>query len=466
MSLVQGIRDVFRLPDLRRRVLLTIGLLVLFRLAANIPVPGVDRVQLAAALDPATAGSNFIQVLNLLSGGAVGRFSVLAMGVYPYITASIIIQILTPFVPALEELQKQGQQGRQIIERWTMIFSIPLAMFQSVSQVNIFASILGVPPSAIVTGYGDDTIVTMMVIFTMTAGTMFSIWIGELNTKDGIGNGLSLIIFAGIMAQVPQSINLLIFSGTTGTTLPTIEIVRNLTVFIIIGLLTLFVIVIVSERQRRIPVKYGKRVRGMKMYGGGSTYLPLKVNYAGMIPLIFAQAVLTFPAVFAGFFANSEVPWIAGSASTVTNIFGAQGGIAIPGRVVYWVFYFAMVVGFTYLYTSIMIKNQNFAENLQRNGGFIPGVRPGKKTEEFINQVVNRITLVSALFLGILAIIPGIVGISLDLLQPGTGTGQQLQTSLIIVGGGGLIIVVGVVLDTMRQLEAQLVMRNRESFIR
>jgi preprotein translocase subunit SecY len=464
MGLIQGLRDVFKIEDVRRRILTTIGILLLYRVTSNIPVPGANRAALAAVLDPSTAGSNFIQVLNLLSGGAVARFSVLAMGVYPYITASIIIQIMTPFIPALEELQKQGQQGRNIIERWTLIFSIPLALFQAVSQVNIFASLAQLPPSQIVAGYGEDPIATAMVILSMTAGTMFAIWLGELITKDGIGNGLSLIIFAGIAAQIPQAVSGLLINPNTGQFADIPIVVRNLVIFVVLVLLTFFVVVIVQEGQRRIPVKYGKRVRGMKMYGGQSTYLPLRVNMAGMIPLIFAQALMTFPAVFAGFFAASQVPWIANSSAALQNIFGQLGGTSVGGRVAYAITFFFMVVGFTYLYTTILVKNQNYAEFLQRNGGFIPGVRPGKKTEEFINKTVGRVTLVGALFLGILAILPFIVSIALDLVQ--AGSGFALQNALLIVGGGGIIIVVGVILDTMRQLEAQLVMRNRESFIR
>jgi preprotein translocase subunit SecY len=395
-------------------------------------------------------------VLDLLSGGAVSNFSVLAMGVYPYITASIIIQILTPVVPALEELTKQGQQGRDIINRWTAIASIPLAIFQAVGQINIFGTSVG---SAIIPGFGlsagSDILLTVTVIAVMAAGTMFAIWLGELITEDGIGNGLSLIIFAGIVARIPFNVTRL-FTGDANST------IRNTILFVVMTLLTLVVIVLVQEGQRRIPVKYGKRVRGTKMYGGGSTYLPLRVNTAGMIPLIFAQAFLTFPAVVASFFSTSQTPWIANSSVAIANLFGSQGGVRINGQIVYWTVYFLIVVFFTYLYTDIMIRNQNLADNLQKNGGFIPGIRPGRKTEDFINRVVQRITLVGALFLGGVAVLPGVVTIILNLIQPGSG--QSAASAFYIISGGGLIIIVGVVLDTMRQLEAQLLMRNRDSF--
>lgn len=458
MSVLEGLREAYRLPDLRRRIIITIGLLVVYRFAANVPVPGVDREVLRQVLSPESNIGAFAQVLDLLSGGAVSNFSVLAMGVYPYITASIILQILTPVIPALEELQKEGQAGRDKINRYTYYLAIPMALFQAVSQINIFGAGTA---QQILPGFGfgagDNLLLTLSVMAIMTAGTMFSIWIGELITEDGIGNGLSLIIFAGIVARVPFSLPQL-FSAQPSAT------IRNVLLFLVLTILTVIVIVIVQEGQRRLPVKYGKRVRGTKMYGGGSTYLPLRVNTAGMIPLIFAQSFLTFPAVIAAFFQNSESVWLSNTATSISNIFGSQGGTLLTGQVVYWLVYFGMVVGFTYLYTDIMIKNQNLAENLQRNGGFIPGIRPGRRTEEFINKVVARITLVGALFLGFVAVLPGIVQIVMNLIQPGSGL--EVRNALYIISGGGLIIVVGVVIDTLRQLEAQLVMRHRETFIR
>ncbi len=458
MSVISGLREALRLPDLRRRILITLLLLVIYRFAANVPVPGVDREVLRQVLSPESNIGAFAQVLDLLSGGAVSNFSVLAMGVYPYITASIIIQILTPVIPALEEMTKEGQSGRDQINRLTYYLAIPMAALQAVSQINIFGAGTA---DQIIPGFGlragDNVLLTLAVIAVMTAGTLFAIWLGELITEDGIGNGLSLIIFAGIVARVPFSLPRL-FSANTAAA------IRNVLLFLFMTVLTVVVIVVVQEGQRRLPVKYGKRVRGTKMYGGGSTYLPLRVNTAGMIPLIFAQSVLTFPAVLASFFQSSPSAWVANTATTISNVFGSQGGTLLGGQIVYWVVYFLMVVGFTYLYTDVMIRNQNLAENLQRNGGFIPGIRPGKRTEEFINRVVTRITLVGALFLGFVAVLPGIVQIVMNLIQPGSGL--EVRQALYIISGGGLIIIVGVVIDTLRQLEAQLVMRHRETFIR
>lgn len=458
MSVIEGLRESFRLPDLRRRILITLLLLVIYRFAANVPVPGVDRTVLAQVLSPESNIGAFAQVLDLLSGGAVSNFSVLAMGVYPYITASIIITILTPVIPALEEMGKEGQAGRDKINRLTYILSIPMAAFQAISQINIFGAGTA---DQIIPGFGltagSNVMLTLAVIAVMTAGTMFSIWLGELITEDGIGNGLSLIIFAGIVARVPYNLTRLFSANTTAT-------IRNVVLFLVMTVLTVVVIVAVQEGQRRLPVKYGKRVRGTKMYGGGSTYLPLRVNTAGMIPLIFAQSVLTFPAVIAAFFQQSGSAWVANTATSISNVFGSQGGTLLGGQIVYWLVYFAMVVAFTYLYTDIMIRNQNLSENLQRNGGFIPGIRPGKRTEEFINKVVGRITLVGALFLGFVAVLPGVVQIIMNVMQPGSGL--EVRSAMYIISGGGLIIIVGVVIDTLRQLEAQLVMRNRETFIR
>ena len=326
MSVFDGLRESFRLPDLRRRIIITIVLLVIYRFAANVPVPGVDHEVLRQVLAPGSNIGAFANVLDLLSGGAVSRFSVLAMGVYPYITASIIIQILTPVIPALEEMTKEGEAGRDKINRLTYYLAIPLAAFQAVAQINIFSQGTG---NSIIPGFGlsatSDIMLTLTVIAVMTAGTMFSIWLGELITEDGIGNGLSIIIFAGIVARVPFNLTNL-FSANPGST------IRNVLIFLIMTVLTVVVIVAVQEGQRRLPVKYGKRVRGTKMYGGGTTYLPLRVNTAGMIPLIFAQAFLTFPAVIAGFFQNSPSAWIAQTATTSVTAMPSSTGTDISTR--------------------------------------------------------------------------------------------------------------------------------------
>ncbi len=456
MSVIEGLRNAFRLPDLRRRILITILILVVYRLVANVPVPGVDRAVLERVLNPETGAIGaFANVLDLLSGGAVTNFSVIANGVYPYVTASIIITMITPLIPALEELSKQGQSGRDKINRYTYLLAIPIAAFQANAQILLFRD--QATQETIITGYGAaNPLLTAVVICAMTAGTMFAIWLGELVTEDGIGNGLSLIIFAGIVARVPTRA-LGLYSTETGV------FIRNLALFIGITVITVIAIIVIQEGTRRIPVKYGKRVRGIKLYGGGSTHIPLKVNMAGMIPLIFAQAFLTFPAMIAGYFLQSPTPWVRSFFTGVRDVLGNQGGANLGGQAAYWIIYFLVVVGFTYFYTDILVQNQNYGEYLQRQGGFIPGIRPGKRTQDFITRVVRRITFVGALFLGAVAALPGITMIAAELIQPGVG--REVARALTILSGGGLIIIVGVIIDTMRQLEAQLVMRHRESFI-
>lgn len=457
MSIIEGLRNAFRLPDLRRRILITILILIVYRMATNVPVPGVDRVVLDRVLNPETGSIGaFANVLDMLSGGAVTNFSVIANGVYPYVTANIIIQMITPLIPALDDLSKQGQSGRDKINRYTYLLAIPLAAFQANAQILLFRD--QTTGQTIITGYGaQDPLLTAAVIFAMTAGTMFAIWLGELITEDGIGNGLSLIIFAGIVARVPTRA-LSLYSTETGA------FIRNVVLFVVITIITVVAVVIIQEGTRRIPVKYGKRVRGIKLYGGGSTNIPLKVNMAGMIPLIFAQAFLAFPAMIAGYFLQSETPWVVSFFTGVRDILGNQGGANIGGQATYWTIFFLMVVGATYFYTDILVQNQSYGEYLQRQGGFIPGIRPGKRTQDFITKVVRRITLVGALFLGVVAVLPGITQIVAELIQPGVG--REVAGSLTILSGSGLIIIVGVIIDTMRQLEAQLVMRHRDGFIR
>jgi preprotein translocase subunit SecY len=277
----------------------------------------------------------------------------------------------------------------------------------------------------------------------MTAGTMFAIWLGELISEQGIGNGISVIIFAGIVSQAPSNLYRLLQSFW----------VYNLGLFVLITIFTVLVIVLIQEGTRRIPVQYGKRVRGRKVYGGGQTHIPLRVNTAGMIPLIFAQSIITFPAIIAGFLPQGSV------SDYLTQDFGNQVGLP------YWTLYFTLVVAFTYFYTDIMIQNQNLAENLQKNGGFIPGIRPGRRTQEYITTIVRRITLVGALFLGGVAILPGFVQILNSVVLTTSVTSFQTNAANVI-GPSGLIIVVGVVIDTMRQLEAQLMMRNYDGFMR
>jgi preprotein translocase subunit SecY len=423
----------------RNKLLITAFILVVYQFAAHVPVVGVNPSALEQVLT--SQGAGLIGVLNLLSGGAVRNFSVMANGVYPYITASIIINLLIPLVPSLEAMQKEPG-GQEKIQRYTYFLAIPMAVLQAVGQIQIFNVLGGVQ---IIPNFGTDLLLTLSVLTTMTAGTMFAIWLGELITEQGIGNGLSIIIFAGIVAQAPSSLVQLLTSGTQPWP-------YNLLLFVVIVVVSVVVIVFIYEGVRRIPVQYGKRVRGRKQYGGGTTHIPLKVNAVGMIPLIFAQSIITFPAIIANLFPPGPV------GDYITQTFGNHQGAA------YWVSFFFLVVGFTFLYTDIMVSQQNLAENLQRQGGFIPGIRPGKRTQEYIVRVTRRITLIGALFLGVIAIVPGLVDLLNRLLFPFETVGNATNAAMVM-SGSGLIIVVGVVIDTMRQIEAQLVMRNYEGFM-
>jgi preprotein translocase subunit SecY len=436
--MVEAVRNVFALADLRRKLLITIGILVIYRMAAHVPVPGVDSEALKNVLDPGSSSGGvgqLVGLLDLLSGGLVANFSVMAMGVYPYVTASIIFQLLVPIIPRLEELQKEGEAGRNKLNQYQYYLTVPLAALQAVGQIRLLESGTSQP---IIQNFGLN-LTGVTTVVTMTAGTMFAIWLGELISEQGIGNGLSIVIFGGIVARMPQNI-VNIFSR---------EGIGGLLLYLGIMVVTILVIVVVQEGQRRIPVQYGKRVRGRKIYGGQATHIPLRVNTAGMIPLIFAQSFLTFPAIIAQFFANPATQQ-KNLANHISNLFSGQ-------IVWYWPMYFLTVVAFTYFYTDVMVQQQDLPGSLQRQGGFIPGIRPGKRTADYINGVMRRITLVGALFLGGVAVLPGVIGIL---------RGDPSVNTTMLISSAGLLIVVGVVVDTMRQLEAQLLMRHYEGFIK
>lgn len=442
--MIQAVRSAFALPDLRKKILFTLLILVIYRMAAHIPVPGVDQAALNNLFNTSSGVGALANVINLLSGGAVSNFSVLAMGVYPYITAQIILQLLVGVIPALERMMKEeGSAGRKKMETYTYILTVPMAMLSGIGQVRLFSTQGEIIKNF---GFGEGQVLpTLSVILTMTAGTFFAIWLGEMITEQGIGQGLSIIIFGGIVARLPQNIAQLLADPTRA--------VGSLIAFVIIVVLIVLVIVVVQEGQRRIPVQYGKRVRGRKVYGGGSTHIPLKVNMAGMIPLIFAQSILTLPAIIAQIFAGSTDTGVANFFTQVVNIFsGGRHSLSF----IYWILYFTLVVGFTYFYTDVMVQQQNLPDTLQKQGGFIPGIRPGSRTEEYLNGVTRRITLVGALFLGGIAVMPFLISI--------TGLIDNAVNFSIL--STGLLIVVGVVLDTMRQLEAQLTMRHYEGFIK
>lgn len=431
-------RNAMRLPDLRNKILITLGILAIYRAAASVPVPTVDLDAMQALFQ----NNALLGFFNMLSGGALENFSVMAMGVYPYITATIILQLLIPIIPALEALSKEGEQGRQKMNQYTIWLTIPLALLQAFGQSTIMRQAGALPGF----GFSSSTwLSTLTIMVTLVAGTMFALWLGELITQHGIGNGVSLIIFGGIVSELPRNIAQLVQTQKW----------ILLILFTLVTVVTVAVIVYVQEGQRRIPVQYGKRVRAMRgnrlmVVGGQNTFVPLRVNSAGMIPLIFAQSLLLFPSTIASYFQNAE-GFVGSVATFIATYFS-------PTSALYWIIYFVMVIGFTYFYTDVIFRQQNLAETLQRQGGFIPGIRPGKRTEDYLNAVMSRITLVGAVFLGVIAILPWLVSLV---------TRESLTSNTqLLISSAGLLIVVGVVLDTMKQLEAQLLMRHYEGFIR
>ena len=449
--MLDAVRNAFRLPDLRQKLLITFGIIALYRFAANIPLPGVDRV----ALTQMFRGDNenmLLSLLNFFSGGGLAQMGMMALGVYPYITASIIMQLLTPIIPALEELSKEGDQGRHRINQYTYWLAIPLAILQAITQSTILnRTSTGAAPILPHWGFtGTNLLPSLTIIIGMTAGTMFAVWLGQLLTEQGIGNGTSLIIFSGILANIPYHIRLLSQS------------IVLLILFVIITVFTIALIVWVQEGQRRIPVQYGKRVRTMRgnrmmMVGGQSTHVPLRVNTAGMIPLIFAQSLLILPSTIASYFVTNA-GWVGRVAQVINTWLG-------PTHPFYWLMYFLFTVAFPYFYTDVMFRQQNLPETLQKQGGFIPGIRPGPRTESYLNGVLSRITLVGSLFLGFIAVLPFVAG-SVAGSFLGSSTAALTNNRSLIISSTGLLIVVGVVLDTMKQIEAQLLMRNYEGFIR
>ncbi len=448
--MLESVVNALRLPDLRQRILFTLAMLLLFRLIAHIPVPNIDPTALES-LRIALQGNQLAQLLNIFAGGALQNLSVAAMGVYPYITAQIILQLLVPLIPALEELRKEGEQGRMRLNRITFYLTIPMALLQAYGQTLTLERSLGTGQALFQTPFDivNNFFPTFTILVSMLAGTMLLVWLGEQIQERGIGNGVSMIIFAGIVAGLPG----LIIQAFTTVELGGIEQIIGLVSFLAIALGTIVGIVLMHEGQRRIPVQYAKRVRGNRVYGGQSSHIPLKVNMAGMIPLIFAQSIIIFPGTIASYACPEQIaPPGSGVFKQIAcftyQTFSPQYG---SGTLVYSIALFVLVYFFTYFYTKVIFDQQNIPETLQRNGGFIPGIRPGKRTEEYLDQVVSRITRIGALFLGIVAILPFIT--------------QQLTGVPIGLGATALLIVVGVAVDTMRQLEAQLVMRNYEGFI-
>ena len=446
--LLQAVFDAVQQPDIRKKLLFTAAMLVVFRFVAHIPIPGVDP----RALESAFNSNRLLGFFNLFSGGALRRVSIAALGVYPYITSSIIMQLITPIFPSLQNLQKEGEQGRHRLELYQHWMTVPLCFVQGYAQLVILhQTVQGTPAQNAMfdpTFTGTNALITFTALFTLTAGTLFLVWIGELITENGIGNGISVIIFGGIVAGMPGLVNQ-VFNSSIG--------IFAVLILVVVAVLLIAAIVFMQEATRKIPVQYAKSVfRAGRMYRqSGQSHIPLRVNSAGMIPLIFAFSIVILPAYAAQFVHDSSsTPWIRSAANFVTNLLSpgtGQGGQgSSPG---FYVMVFLLVVAFSFFYTLVVYQQQNLAENLQKQGGFVPGIRPGRPTGEYIMRVLVRITWAGALFLGIVAVIPYLA------------TNWFGITSLTI-SSTGMLIVVGVVLDTMKQLEAQLLMRNYEGFIR
>jgi preprotein translocase subunit SecY len=432
-------RYLWTAHDIRRRLLITIALLALYRFAAHVPVPGVNRDALTQILQGGGAESTLLSLLDLLSGGTVSNFSVLAMGVYPYITAQIILQLLVPIIPALQRrMEEDPREGQKWMEKWTYMLAVPMAALQAIGQINLFSQFAGGVPILDDFGFSSGTFISSFaVVASMTAGTMFAIWLGELISEYGIRNqGLSLIIFAGIVSRVPVSISNILADEQTRWI--------GLAFMLIFTVLVIFAIVFVQQGQRNVPVMYPGRRVGSRMSMPVKGTLPLRVNMAGMIPLIFAQSLLTFPAIIASFFSNSQIEWVKNLALSIQNAFGGSSNI-------YYIMYFLMVVGFTFFYTDVLFSQQNYGENLKKVGAQIPGVSRGAPTQKYLTKVLRRITLPGALFLGIVAILPWLIGL---IIPFGRNTG------LLLVNSAGLLIVVGVVRDTFFNIEAELRLRG------
>jgi preprotein translocase subunit SecY len=434
-KLLQAMIDAFGQTDLRKKILLTIGLLVIFRFVAHVPVPGADVEAMRSFLEGGGGLAGVVGMMDLFSGGAMRNMSIAALGVYPYITAVIIMQLMVPVIPRLQAIAREGDSGRAKINQYTHWLTVPLAILQGYGQLILLQG-QGIFPAGSIGLSGAALMPTITMVLAMTAGTLFLVWLGELITEYGIGNGVSMIIFAGIVCTLPEMIGRGYLARGE---------LWGLFIFIGLALVILVTIVIFNEAHRRIPVQYARSLyRGGRMYRqSGGTHIPIRVNSAGMIPVIFAMAILIFPGVVASFFAD---PTGGGFANTIVNLFSRDSGF-------YWAMYFFLVIGFTFFYAMVVLQQQNLGETLQRQGAFVPGIRPGKTTQQYLNRIITRITWAGALFLAFVAISPFI-------LQSITGV------QVLVLPSIGMLIVVGVALDTMRQLEAQLMMRRYEGFLK
>lgn len=415
------LEQIWKAKEVRNKILYVLGMLVIFRFLAHIPIPGVNE----AALKSLFASNQVLGMLNLFSGGGMETFSIIMMGVAPYITSSIIFQLLGMIMPKIEEMQKE-ESGRSKINMWTRLLTVPLGFLQAYGMITLLRrSAAGI--------LGEVAIIEMgVMLITITAGTILLMWIGELITEQKVGNGISLLIFAGIVAALPQMIQqaIVTFDQTQ---------LFTLIGFVVITLITVVGVVIINEGQRNIPIQYARQIRGSRAFGGTSTHLPLRVNMAGVIPIIFAISVVLFPSMIAQFLIHAKTAWIASFAQWVITIFNNQ--------LIYGIIYFVMVFAFTYFYTEVVFHPDRIAENLQKQGGFIPGIRPGKNTSDYLSLTSRKIVLFGALFLGLIAVLPLVMRYF---------TGVQA----FAIGGTSLLIVVSVVIDTVKQIESQLTMRE------
>jgi len=419
--IIEKIRQIWKARDLRNKILFVLGMLVIFRLVAHIPVPGVDT----AALKQLFNSNQVLGLMDLFSGGGMSNFSIVMMGVGPYITSSIIFQLLGMIVPKIEEMQKE-ESGRQKINMWTRWATVPLAIMQAYAMINLLER------SARNIIISVSSLDLVMMVMTVTVGTMFLMWLGELISEKKIGNGISLIIFAGIIATLPQVLSQILLSFDKSQLFTLIG-------FVAIAIVTVVGVVIINEGQRNIPVQYARQIRGGRTSGGTNTHLPLRVNMAGVIPIIFAISIIMFPSMVAQFFLSAKTVWIANFSQWTINIFQNQ--------LFYGIIYFLLVFAFTYFYTEIVFHPDQIAENLQKQGGFVPGIRPGRHTTEYLGSITHKIILVGALFLGLIAVLPLVMRYF---------TGIQS----LAIGGTSLLIVVSVVIDTVKQIQSQMTMRE------
>jgi preprotein translocase subunit SecY len=425
--MIKALGNAWRVPELRNKLLFTAAIILLYRLGCHVPLPGVNREALGNGLD--TSGNAITGLFGVFTGGAFNNLSVFALGIMPYITASIVMQLMTVAIPRLQELAKEGDTGQQKITQYTRFFTLGLALVQSIAMLLFFRN--GQVFPGVMT---DATILdSYLIVITLTTGTMLIMWLGELISQRGLGNGISLIISSAILSRAPTALQSLWESGN----------VLNMVLLAVLAVVIVAAIVFVNEGQRRIPITYAKRQVGRRMSQGGTTYLPLKVNMAGVIPVIFASSLLIFPVILTQFAGNDP-----------NSILGRVAQFFQPGNAPYLILYALLVMMFTYFYTAVQFNPIEHAENLKKSGGYIPGIRPGQPTAIYLNTVLTRITLFGAIFLAVIAVMPYVI------------TGALNLGNSLFLGGTSILIVVGVSLDTVRQLESQLMMRNYEGFLK